>query len=106
MQVYDLTKELPDDESETMSAPLRVASRRVCETLTRAKVVESYFVTFQERLLEAECCCAEMQQRLRFVTACGYASEDVVESLEIGYDILKDLIREYRESGAHEQHLN
>jgi four helix bundle protein len=86
MQVFDLTKAFPREETYSLSDQIRRSSRSVCANLTEAWRKRRYEAAFVAKLSDAESEAAETQVWLEFAVKCGYIRPEDGASLCQAYD--------------------
>jgi four helix bundle protein len=93
MQIFELTKRFPKDETYSMTDQMRRSSRSVCANLAEAWRKRRYKAAFISKLSDAEGEAAETQVWLQFALSCGYLNQDASDSLYQSYDeILRMLV--------------
>lgn len=93
MQIFELTKRFPREETYSMTDQMRRSSRSVCANLAEAWRKRRYKAAFISKLSDAEGEAAETQVWLQFAMSCGYLRADDGNSLHRTYDeILRMLV--------------
>jgi four helix bundle protein len=80
MQIFELTKRFPKDETYSMTDQMRRSSRSVCANLAEAWRKRRYKAAFISKLSDAEGEAAETQVWLQFALSCGYLNQDASDS--------------------------
>ena len=86
MQVFELSKRFPKEETFSLTDQVRRSSRSVCANLTEAWRKRRYEAAFIGKLSDAETEAAETQTWLEFALRCGYVMPDMVRDLYRDYD--------------------
>jgi four helix bundle protein len=86
MEVFELSKEFPREETCSLTDQVRKASRSVCSNISEGWRKRRYVAAFQSKLNDAEGEAAETQTWLRFAVACGYLTGEVAQRLHEIYD--------------------
>ncbi len=93
MQIFELTKKLPREETYSLTDQIRRSSRSVCANISEAWRKRRYDAAFVSKLSDAESEAAETQTWLEYVVKCKYAPRDTVADLYRQYNsILKTLV--------------
>lgn len=94
MELFHLTKALPEDEKYSMTDQVRRSSRSVCTNLAEAWRKRRYAAHWISKLSDSESEAEETRVWLEFALRCGYISEGVFAKLDDQYDtILAQLVR-------------
>jgi four helix bundle protein len=88
MEVFEHSKQLPREETYSLTDQLRKSSRSVCSNFAEAWRKRRYQAAFVAKLSDAEGEAAETQVWLRFAVQCGYLGPAVGSSLHQEYDRL------------------
>ena len=97
MQVYEISKKIPDDEKYSLISQIRRSSRSVCSNLAEGFRKKQYPAHFIAKISDADMENTETSTWLDFALACKYIDDITFNSMmninvEIGkllYDILK-----------------
>src|SRR5512136_2450759 len=90
MQVFNLTKAFPREETYSLTDQIRRSSRSVCANLAEAWRKRRYAGAFISKLSDAEGEAAETQVWLEFAVKCGYLKSDQATML---YQTYSEVIR-------------
>lgn len=94
MEVFNLTKKFPAEETFSMVDQARRSSRSVCTNLAEAWRKRRYPAHFASKLSDAESEAEETRVWLEFAFRCGYLSAVQTQNLDDVYDkILAQLVR-------------
>ena len=86
MQVFELSKRFPKEETYSLTDQIRRSSRSVCANLAEAWRKRRYQAAFIAKLSDAETEAAETQVWLEFAVRCRYLQRDEGVSLYKTYD--------------------
>jgi len=86
MQVFELSKDFPKEETYSLTDQIRRSSRSVCANLAEAWRKRRYEAALVSKLNDAEAEAAESQTWLEFAVRCKYLGRDVGKQLFKGYD--------------------
>jgi four helix bundle protein len=86
MQIFELTKAFPKEETYALIDQVRRSSRSVCSNLAEAWRKRRYEAAFVSKLNDAEAEAAETQVWLEFSTECKYCETAIGGSLNSTYD--------------------
>jgi four helix bundle protein len=86
MQVFELSRDFPKEETYSLTDQIRRSSRSVCANLAEAWRKRRYEAAFVSKLNDAEAEAAESQTWLEFGVRCKYLSRDVGKQLFKDYD--------------------
>lgn len=86
MQIFELSKKFPKEETYSLTDQIRRSSRAVCSNIAEAWRKRRYEGKFLNSLNDAESEAAETQTWLEFAMKCGYLSETVERELCATYD--------------------
>jgi len=86
MEVFELTKKYPKEETYSLTDQIRRSSRSVCANLAEAFRKRKYPKHFVSKLSDCEGEAAETQVWLDFSLACNYIDENTYKSLFAKYD--------------------
>src|SRR5262245_55139093 len=79
MQIFELSKPFPKEETYSLTDQIRRSSRSVCANLAEAWRKRRYEAAFISKLSDSESEAAETQVWLEFAVKCGYLNrEDAV----------------------------
>ena len=93
MQIFELSKKFPKEETYSLTDQIRRSSRSVCANLAEAWRKRRYEAAFISKLSDAETEAAETQTWLEFAVACGYLVADKSRALYDTYNkILATLV--------------
>ena len=93
MQIFDLSKSFPKEETYSLTDQIRRSSRSVCSNLAEAWRKRRYEGAFVNKLSDSESEAAETQVWLEFAVKCHYMNRDKVAALYKTYDsILATLV--------------
>src|SRR5262245_37948616 len=88
MQLFDLSKVFPKEETYSLTDQIRRSSRSVCANLAEAWRKRRYEAAFICKLSDAESEAAETQVWLEFAVKCGYLHRDEASDLSKTYDAI------------------
>ena len=83
MQIFELSKRFPKEETYSLTDQIRRSSRSVCANLAEAWRKRRYIAAFISKINDSEGEAAETQTWIEFAVRCGY-----IET-EIGRDLFK-----------------
>lgn len=86
MQIFELSKSFPKEETYSLTDQIRRSSRSVCANLAEAWRKRRYEKAFISKLSDSESEAAETQVWLEFATKCGYMQRDDAAGLYKTYD--------------------
>lgn len=86
MQIFDLSKNFPKEETYSLTDQIRRSSRSVCSNLAEAWRKRRYEAAFVSKLNDAEGEAAETQTWLEFAVRCEYMDRNVGKQLFLIYD--------------------
>src|SRR5438477_4604866 len=86
MEIFQLTKSFPRDETYSLTDQIRRSSRSVCTNLAEAWRKRRYQAAFISKLSDAEAEAAETQVWLEFAVRCGYVDRDRAAKLSTIYE--------------------
>src|SRR6266478_5332430 len=84
MDLFELSKSFPKEETYSLTDQVRRSSRSVCANLAEAWRKRRYELVFISKLSDAETEAAETQVWIEFAVKCGYLSR------EQGAELYKD----------------
>ena len=92
MEVFELSKAFPKEETYSLTDQIRRSSRSVCANLAEAWRRRRYEKAFISKIVEAEGEAAETQTWIELAVRCGYVAHDEGRDLYLQYDeILRTL---------------
>src|SRR5580765_1597020 len=86
MQVFELSKRFPKEETYSLTDQIRRSSRSVCANLAEAWRKRRYEAAFVAKLSDAESEVAETQVWLEFAVRCGYVDREQAKPLYESYE--------------------
>ena len=86
MQIFELSKGFPKEETYSLTDQIRRCSRSVCANLAEAWRKRRYEAAFVSKLSDAEGEVAETQTWIEFAVRCGYVATDTGRGLFKSYD--------------------
>jgi four helix bundle protein len=86
MQIFEVSKKFPREETYSLTDQIRRSSRSVCANLAEAWRKRRYEAAFIAKLSDVEAEAAETQTWLQFAVSCGYLSIDAGKELEDVYE--------------------
>jgi four helix bundle protein len=93
MQLFDVSKAFPKEETYSLTDQIRRSSRSVCANLAEAWRKRRYEAAFVAKLSDSESEAAETQVWLEFAVKCGYVDrERAVPFYEMYEEILRMLV--------------
>lgn len=93
MQIFEVSKLFPKEETYSLTDQIRRSSRSVCANLAEAWRKRRYEAAFVAKLSDSESEAAETQVWLEFAVKCEYVSRDVAKTYYQTYDeILRMLV--------------
>jgi four helix bundle protein len=93
MELFELSKCFPREETYSLTDQLRRSSRSVCANLAEAWRKRRYQAAFVSKLCDSEAEAAETQVWIEFAVKCKYLDRDRAEPLYRAYeDILRTLV--------------
>ncbi len=93
MQIFELSKCFPKEETYSLTDQVRRSSRSVCANLAEAWRKRRYEAAFIHKLSDAESEAAETQVWIEFAVQCEYLNRDQAVKLYATYDeILRMLV--------------
>lgn len=88
MEIFELTKGFPREETYSLTDQVRRSSRSVCANLGEAWRRRRYEAAFLSKLNDSEAEATETQVWLEFAVKCGYLGSEVGRELYKTYMIL------------------
>ena len=86
MQIFELTKRFPKEETYSLTDQIRRSSRSVCSNIAEAWRKRRYEAAFVSKLNDSEAEAAETQVWLEFSVKCNYLNAAVGRELYTTYD--------------------
>ncbi len=86
MEIFDVTRCYPREETYSLTDQIRRSSRSVCSNIAEAWRKRRYIASFVNKLNDAESEAAETQTWLDFSVECGYLSKEKGLALQSHYD--------------------
>lgn len=86
MEIFELSKAFPREESFSLTDQIRRSSRSVCANLGEAWRRRRYQAAFASKLNDSEAEAAEAQVWIEFAVKCGYLEAAVGRELYATYD--------------------
>lgn len=86
MQLFDLSKKFPKEETYSLTDQMRRASRSVCANTAEAWRKRRYEAHFKSKLSDSEAEAAETQVWIQFAVECGYVDKEVATPIYVEYD--------------------
>jgi four helix bundle protein len=86
MQIFELSKKFPKNETYSLTDQIRRSSRSVCVNLAEAWRKRRYAGAFASKLSDSEAEAAETQVWLEFAVKCGYLPPEDGRTLYATYD--------------------
>src|SRR6185369_15627955 len=86
IQVFELSKDFPKEETYSLTDQIRRSSRSVCANLAEAWRKRRYEAAFVSKLNDAEAEAAESQTWLEFAVRCKYLGREDAKRLYKTYD--------------------
>jgi four helix bundle protein len=86
MQLFELSKNYPKEETYSLTDQMRCSSRSVCANLAEAWRKRRYQNAFVSKVCDSEGEAAETQVWIEFSVGCGYMNKTEARSLYNAYD--------------------
>ena len=86
MEIFELTKNFPKEETYSLVDQIRKSSRSTCANLSEAWRKRRYQAAFVSKLRDSETEAAETQVYLEFSLRCGYINEEIFKNLDQRYE--------------------
>jgi len=94
MEIFELTKNFPKEETYSLVDQIRRSSRSVCTNLSEAWRKRRYRAAFVSKLSDSESESAETQVLLEFAFRCRYVEKETFAKLDERYEhVLSQLVR-------------
>jgi len=92
MQIFELSKSFPKEETYSLTLQIRKSSRSVCSNLAEAWRKRRYQAAFISKLSDSEGEAAETQTWLEFSVRCGYLERQTGRGLFATYDEILSMV--------------
>lgn len=92
MQIFELSKRCPKEETYSLTDQVRSSSRSVCANLAEAWRKRCYEAAFVSKLCDAETEAAETQVWLEFAVKCGYLDRNAAASMYVDYEEIQKML--------------
>lgn len=86
MEIFQLSKEFPQEEKFSLTDQMRRSSRSVCANISEAWRKRRYKAVFINKLTDAEQEAAETQTWLEFALGCKYIDFETFKNLDEKYE--------------------
>ena len=86
MQIFELSKAFPKEETYSLTDQIRRSSRSVCANIGEGWRKRRYPAAFVSKLNDSEAEAAETQVWLEFAVECGYLDAEATRELYRTYD--------------------
>jgi four helix bundle protein len=86
MEIFELTKKFPKEETYSLTDQIRRASRSVCSNISEGWRKRRYKAVFLNKLTDSGQEAAETQTWLEFSLHCKYIDEETFKRLDDGYE--------------------
>ena len=94
MEIFELTKNFPKEETYSLVDQMRRSSRSVCTNLSEAWRKRRYRAAFVSKLSDSESESAETQVSLEFAFRCHYIEQETFQEIDDKYEhVLSQLVR-------------
>jgi four helix bundle protein len=94
LQVFELSKQFPNDERFALTDQIRRSSRSVCGNIAEAWRKRRYTAAFISKLSDSEGEAAETQVHIEFAFRHGYISDAEFQAIDNAYErVLGQLVR-------------
>ena len=94
MEIFELTKNFPKEETYSLVDQMRRSSRSVCTNLSEAWRKRRYRAAFVSKLSDSESESAETQASLEVAFRCHYIEPETFQELDDRYEhVLSQLVR-------------
>ena len=94
MEIFELTKNFPKEETYSLVDQMRRSSRSVCTNLSEAWRKRRYRAAFVSKLSDSESESAETQVSLEFAFRCHYIEQETFQEIDDRYEhVLSQLVR-------------
>ena len=92
MQIFELSKRFPKEETYSLTDQIRRSSRSVCANLGEAWRKRRYEAAFVSKLNDSEGEAAETQTWLEFAVKCGYLNKEEGRLFQTSDEIIAMLV--------------
>ncbi len=92
MEIFELSKSFPKEETYSLTDQIRRSSRSVCANIAEAWRKRRYEAAFIAKLSDAEGEAAETQTWLEFSVKCGYLEKETGRRLFKEYDEIISMV--------------
>jgi four helix bundle protein len=86
MEIFNLSKEFPKEETYSLTDQIRRSSRSVCSNIAEAFRKRKYPKAFALKLNDSESEACERQNWLDFALNCKYLNEKMHQELDLAYE--------------------
>ena len=86
MEVFEITKNFPKEETYSLTDQIRRSSRSVCSNIAEAWRKRRYEAAFVSKISDSEGEAAETQTWIEFSVRCGHIERETGKSLYTRYD--------------------
>lgn len=86
MEIFELTKNFPKEETYSLVDQMRRSSRSVCTNLSEAWRKRRYRAAFVSKLSDSETESAETQVLLEFAFRCRYIEQEAFQEFDERYE--------------------
>lgn len=86
MQIFDVSKNFPNEEKYSLTDQIRKSSRSVCTNLAEGWRKRRYKAVFINKLTDSAAEAAETQTWLEFAFACEYINREKFKELDEKYE--------------------
>jgi four helix bundle protein len=86
MNIFEITKKFPKEETYSLTDQIRRSSRSVCSNISEAFRRRKYIKSFASKLNESEAEAAETQNWPDFALACNYINKEIHIKIYQEYD--------------------
>ena len=94
MEIFELTKNFPKEETYSLVDQMRRSSRSVCTNLSEAWRKRRYRAAFVSKLSDSQSESAETQVSLEFAFRCHYIEQETFQEIDDRYEhVLSQLVR-------------
>ncbi len=92
MQIFELSKQFPKEETFSLTDQIRRSSRSVCANIAEAWRKRRYEAAFISKLSDSEGESAETQTWIEFAVRCKYVEPNVGRNLYRTYDVIISML--------------
>ena len=86
MEIFELTKNFPKEETYSLVDQMRRSSRSVCTNLSEACRKRRYRAAFVSKLSDSQSESAETQVSLEFAFRCHYIEQETFQEIDDRYE--------------------